>query len=593
MDQITTTADPVTVEIVRGALKAVQHEMEALIERTAMSPFIREKKDFHAALFNRAGKLIAGRSLPTSSNLILPILEHFPARTMKPGDIYWYNDCYESNGAVSHTPDQVFVSPVFADNSLLCFTHSWAHFNDIGGIRPGSLSADCTEIFQEGIIVPPVRVARDGVMNEDLLRMFYRNCRFPAMVRGDTRASLAAIRLGERRMQELIARFGAAKLDAAFDALLERTARMAKERLNKLVPDGEYRFTETIDDDGHDSGPIRIRYRLHKTPARTTLDFTESDDQVRGPLNFLMNESTPKLALTGYFLGRNMEGMMNDGALELIDEVKLRPGSIVQPAFPAALGLRGVTMMRNVSGLLGLMNVATGGKVMAAHSAYVIWYIRGKTDEGETYLMSDGVGVGYGARPHADGNDAIYLVAQENYPVEFMDSVFPVRVRSYEVNTDTGGPGRWRGGCGMVREVEVLAEEGMVSLRIDSTKYPPWGVAGGQCARPGRCVINPSRPDERVLGPLSDGNIVRRGDVVRVETGGGGGWGHPFDREPERVLEDVLSRFVSRDSAERDYGVVLTADGRAVDEAATRARRADRPAAELFHQNGYRAVLGE
>jgi N-methylhydantoinase B len=593
MDQITATADPVTVEIVRGALKAVQHEMEALIERTAMSPFIREKKDFHAALFNRAGKLIAGRSLPTSSNLVLPILEHFPAQTMKPGDIYWYNDCYASNGAVSHTPDQVFVSPVFAENSVLCFTHSWAHFNDIGGIRPGSLSADCTEIFQEGIIVPPVRVARDGVMNEDLLRLFYRNCRFPAMVRGDTRASLAAIRLGERRMLELIARFGAAKLDAAFDSLLERTARMAKERLNGLVPDGEYRFTETIDDDGHDSGPIRIRYRLHKTPARTTLDFTESDNQVRGPLNFLMNESTPKLALTGYFLGRNMEGMMNDGALELIDEVKLRPGSIVQPSFPAALGLRGVTMMRNVSGLLGLLNVATGGKVMAAHSAYVIWYIRGKTDDGETYLMSDGVGVGYGARPHADGNDAIYLVAQENYPVEFMDSVFPVRVRSYEVNTDTGGPGRWRGGCGMVREIEVLAEEGMVSLRIDSVKYPPWGVAGGHCARPGRCVINPGQPDERTLGPLSDGNIVRRGDIVRVETGGGGGWGHPFDREPERVLEDVLSHFVGRDSAERDYGVVLTSDGSAVDEAATRARRTDRPPAELFHQNGYRAVLGE
>jgi N-methylhydantoinase B len=459
-------------------------------------------------------------------------------------------------------------------------------------MRPGSLSADCTEIFQEGIIVPPVLVARDGVMSEELLRLFYRNCRFPAMVRGDTRASLAAIRLGERRLHELIARFGAAKLDTAFDALLQRTARAAKQKLRALVPNGEYRFTETIDDDGHGSGPIRIRYRFEVSPERTVLDFSESDDQVHGPLNFLMNESTPKLALTGYFLGASGDAMMNDGALDLIDEVILRPGSIVQPNFPAALGLRGVTMMRNVAGLLGVMNVATGGKAMAAHSAYVIWYIRGRTDEGETYLMSDGVGVGYGARPHADGNDAIYLVAQENYPVEFMDSVFPVRVRSYEINRDTGGPGRWRGGCGMVREVEVLAEEGMVSLRIDSVNFPPWGVSGGHCARPGRCVINPGRPDERVLGPLSDGNIVRRGDVIRVETGGGGGWGHPFDREPERVLEDVLNHFVSRASAAADYGVVLTPDGRAIDPAATRARRANRPEAALFHQNGYRQVLG-
>jgi N-methylhydantoinase B len=591
MDQVTAIADPVVVEIVRGALKAVQHEMEALIERTAMSPFIREKKDFHAALFNRSGKLIAGRSLPTSSNLIEPVLECYPAQTMRPGDIYWYNDCYASKGAVSHTSDQVFISPVFADGRVLAFTHSWAHFNDIGGMRPGSLSADCTEIFQEGIIVPPVLVCRDGEMRDELLRLFYRNSRFPAMVRGDTRASLAAIRLGERRLHELIARFGAAKLDAAFDALLQRTARTAREKLRAMVPDGEYRFTETIDDDGHGSGPIRIRYRFEVTPERTVLDFSESDDQVRGPLNFLMNESTPKLALTGYFLGEASHGMMNDGALDLIDAVITRPGSIVQPEFPAALGLRGVTMMRNVSGLLGVLNVATGGRAMAAHSAYVIWYIRGRADNGETYLMSDGVGVGYGARPHADGNDAIYLVAQENYPVEFMDQVFPVRVRSYEINRDTGGPGRWRGGCGMVREAEVLAEEGMVSLRIDSVRFPPWGVSGGQCARPGRCVINPGRANERVLEPLSDGNIVRRGDVIRVETGGGGGWGHPFDREPERVLEDVLSHFVSHASAAADYGVILTEDGRAVDEAATGARRANRPVTALFHQNGYHAAL--
>src|SRR5271170_467347 len=155
MDQIAVTADPVVVEIVRGALKAVQHEMEALIERTAMSPFIREKKDFHAALFNRTSKLIE------------PVLERYPAQTMRPGDIYWYNDCYASKGAVSHTSDQVFIAPVFADGRILAFAHSWAHFNDIGGMRPGSLSADCTEIFQEGIIVPPVLVARDGVMNED------------------------------------------------------------------------------------------------------------------------------------------------------------------------------------------------------------------------------------------------------------------------------------------------------------------------------------------------------------------------------------------------------------------------------------------
>ena len=243
----------------------------------------------------------------------------------------------------------------------------------------------------------------------------------------------------------------------------------------------------------------------------------------------------------------------------------MRPGSVLQPKFPAPLGMRGVTMMRNMAACLGLLNVATGGRAMAAHSAYVIWYLRGRDDKGELFLLSDGLGVGYGARPTADGNDAVYLVAQENFPSEFLDSVFPVRVLRYAINPDTGGPGRWRGGCGLIREIEVLAPEATVSMRIDSVEHPPWGVAGGHAAGTGRCVVNPGRPDERTLRPLSDGNIVRRGDVVRIETGGGGGWGHPFDREPERVLADVRGGFVSRANAEEHYGVVLAADGLTVD----------------------------
>jgi N-methylhydantoinase B len=182
-------------------------------------------------------------------------------------------------------------------------------------------------------------------------------------------------------------------------------------------------------------------------------------------------------------------------------------------------------------------------------------------------------------------------VAQENFPSEFLDAVFPVRVRCYAINPDTGGPGRWRGGCGLIREIEVLAPEAMISMRIDSVENPPWGVAGGQAAGTGRCMINPGRLDEREIEPLSDGNMVKYGDVVRVETGGGGGFGHPFDREPERVLADVRGGFVGRDSAEDDYGVVLTPAGDAIDAAATARRRAVRPATKLFHRNGYHDVL--
>ncbi|MFL5219981.1 MAG: hydantoinase B/oxoprolinase family protein [Microvirga sp.] len=582
-------SDPVTLQIVRGALRAAQSEMEALIERTAMSPFIREKKDFYAALFDAHGQLVVGSNLPVFGDVIAPILEHYPRETMRPGDIYWFNDCYASRGAVSHSPDQVFVAPVFADGELSAFAQSWAHFNDIGGMRPGSLSPDCTEIYQEGIIVPPVRVAREGVMVDELLRLFFRNSRFPEMVRGDTRASIAAIRLGERRLVELFERFGRAKVADTFAALLDETERELRAKLRALLPLGEHRFTDRVDSDGHGTGPIRLRYRLDVTAERITLDTSESDDQVKGPVNFLMSPPVPAMVFGSYLLGEG-SSLLNAGVERVIDEVILREGSVLQPRFPAPLGMRGVTMMRNMAACLGLLNVAAGGKAMAAHSAYVIWYLRGRKDDGELFLMSDGLAVGYGARPTSDGNDAVYLVAQENFPSEFLDSVFPVRVRSYAINPDTGGPGRWRGGCGLIREVEVLAPEAMVSMRIDTVENPPWGVAGGHAAGSGRCVVNPGRSDERVLKPLSDGNIVFRGDVVRVETGGGGGWGHPFDREPERVLADVQTGFVSRAKAEEDYGVVLTRDSE-VDAAATGKRRSARPVAKLFHRRGYQDVL--
>lgn len=583
--------DPVTVEIVRGSLRAIQGEMEALIERTAMSPFIREKKDFYAALFDAEGRLIAGSNLPVFGDVVGPVTEHYPLESMREGDVYWFNDCYASRGAVSHSPDQVFLAPVFAEGKLSGFAQSWAHFNDIGGMRPGSLSPDCTDIYQEGIIIPPVRLVRDGVVAEELLRVFFRNSRFPEMVKGDTRASMAAIRLGERRLGELLGRFGRDKVMAAFAQLIAETERLTRSRLRALVPNGEHSFTDRVDSDGHGTGPIHLRYKLSVSDDRITLDTSDSDDQVPGPVNFLMSPAVPAMVFGAYLLDGGSTAMLNAGAEQAIDEVVLREGSVLQPRFPAPLGMRGVTMMRNMAACLGLLNVATGGRAMAAHSAYVIWYMRGRDEKGELFLLSDGLGVGYGARPTADGNDAVYLVAQENFPSEFLDGVFPVRVRAYAINPDTGGPGRWRGGCGLVREVEVLAPEAMISMRIDSVANPPWGVAGGKAAGTGRCIVNPGRAGERVLEPLSDGNIVKRGDIVRIETGGGGGHGHPYDREPDRVVDDVANGFVSRASALADYGVVLREGKLEVDAAATVARRRERPAGELFHRHTYRESL--
>ena len=576
--------DAITLEILRGAIRAAHAEMEALLERTAISAFIREKKDFYTALFDADGRLAVGSNVPIFGNVTAPVLQRFPADGMQPGDLYWYNDCYGSQGAVSHSNDQVFLAPVFHGGARVAFVMGWAHFADIGGLRPGSISPDTTDIFQEGIIIPPTRLVAAGVVNEAALDIFHRNSRYPDQSRGDTSALMASVGLGVRRTEEIAARFGAETLADALRQLLARTEATVRRRLRETFPVGTHRFTDRIDSDGHGNGPFRLTFAMTRTPDdRFILDTSETDDQATGPVNFLMNPDVPGTALGLFFLGADPAQVCNAGGPAALDEVILRQGSLLQPHFPAPLGLRGLTMMRVLAALNGLVNVA-GGAAPAAHSAYVILLLRG-TAAGKPFLMSDGVGVGYGARPDADGIDAVYFVAQENYPVEFLELGYPIRLIRYGIVPDSGGPGRYRGGCGIVREYEILADHAVLAMRIDSVANPPWGVAGGMGGGSGRAVVNPGTAAERALVPLSDGNILRHGDVLLLETGGGGGHGHPFDRDPHAVLRDVQDGFVTPDAALRDYGVVIVHD--TTDDLATAERRQARPHAGPFHRRTY------
>jgi N-methylhydantoinase B len=581
--------DPIRLEIIRGAIRAAQAEMDALLERTAISAFIREKKDFYTALFDADGIMVVGSMVPIFGDITGPVFARFAPETMREGDLYWYSDCYASRGAVSHSNDQVFLAPVFHGGRRAAFVMGWAHFADIGGLRPGSISSDATDIFQEGIIIPPTKLIDAGTVNEAALEIFHRNSRYPAQSRGDTRALMASVDLGARRVRELLQRFGPDVMAEAFAQLFTRTRELVRARLRETFSVGTHRFGDAIDSDGHGNGPFFIRLALTRTPDdRFILDTTETDDQAPGPVNFLMNPDVPGMALGLFFLGGDSAQVCNAGGPRALDEVLLREGSLLWPRFPAPLGLRGMTMMRFLAVLNGLVNVA-GGSAPAAHSAYVIIMLRGVAG-GKSFLMSDGVGVGYGARPTADGLDAVYFVAQENYPVEFLELGYPVRLRRYGINRDSGGPGKFRGGAGVVREYEVLADHGVLSVRIDSVVNPPWGVAGGLQGGIGRAVVNPGTPQEQALAPLSDGTVLRRGDVLLLETGGGGGHGHPFDRPAERVLQDVRDGFVSVEAARRDYGVMIA--GNAVDEAATCAHRATRPAAKAFHRKGYVDAIG-
>jgi N-methylhydantoinase B len=330
------------------------------------------------------------------------------------------------------------------------------------------------------------------------------------------------------------------------------------------------------------------RERGEEGEDRFTFDARESDDQAPGPVNYLMNKGVPGMALGLFYLGGDPSQVCNAGGPNALDEVLFRKGSFLQPEYPAPLGLRGLTAMRMISAMCGLLNTG-GGEAPASNSAYVVNIMRGKyrTEEGTLvpYLLADGIGVGYGARATADGIDAVYFVAQENYPVEFLEAGYPVTMRAYGIVPDSGGAGRFRGGCGIVREYEILAEETMIAIRIDSVQNPPWGIHGGKSGRHGIAIVNPGTPQEVRLNPLSDGNMLKKGDILRIETGGGGGYGHPYDRPASEVLADVLGGFVSPEAARTEYGVVVAAE--AVDEAATAALRADKPQIRRFYRKEY------
>lgn len=578
-----TSPDQFTLELINGALNAARSEMEALIARTAMSPFIREKKDFFTAFLNPKGELVVSTSLTLAGNLVDAILETYPAETMRPGDLFWYNDAYGTGGAVSHLPDMVFVMPVFHEGRLIAFAEAWGHLWDIGGSVPGSISPHATSVFQEGIMIPPVRVMHEGVENTEVVRIFTRNSRFPEMLAGDLKAIMAACRLGVRRLTEIVACHGVAAFEAAFEANILQSERALRDQLERRVPDGAYSFRDRIDSDAVTERSYFVDVTLRKAGGEIELDFSASDQQATGPINFLMDDSVPKFML-GLYMTMDVPGIaMNGGFERAIKSVVTRPGSIVAPRFPAPLGLRSHSMIRVTTATLGALAQAMGGHASAASCVYVLYYLRGRNADGSEPLCIEGLAVGFGARTFADGIDAVYYVAQENYPIEFAEMEFGVEIERFDIHRDSGGPGRWRGGCGIVRDVRVLSDEAVLALRLDNSAQPAFGVNGGLSGRPGRVIVNPGTPDQRDLATMSDGTALKKGDLVRIVTPGGGGWGSPLDRPAEDVLADVLDGMVSPEAALTDYRVVV--DSGAVDDGATAALRAAMPRPpEMFHR---------
>jgi N-methylhydantoinase B len=575
---------PVTSELIQGALRSAIHEMELLVDRTAMSAMIKEKKDFFVGLFDAGGRMVAAHVSFSGPGLVNPVLARYPLADMRPGDVFWYNDPYFSDGALQHLGDMCFIAPVFADDGVIAFSSTFGHFRDIGGTRAGSISPGATEIFHEGTRVPPIRIVRAGEMNDEAYRVILANSRFPDDLEGDTRALMASCRLGVARLAEIVARHGPATVREALDDAIARTRTAARTLLRDLVPEGEYTFADWADDDGISGRSYKVEMTLRRAGDAVTVDMTGSDGQAAGPINFIVTPGYVNLLVGRYLMALGPTLPLNEGLLQTVDEVVTRPGTVTHPRFPAPTGLRSHVRQRVSSCMLGVLNLATGGQASANSPVYILYNLRSLDPAtGRFDVCSEGVGAGLGARPVADGVNAIYFTAQQNFPTEFIEREHALRIEQYAIHPDSGGPGRYRGGCGVIRDIRILASRAVLSTRMDNIRYPCWGVAGGRAGRTGGFILNPGTPEERTLPPIGDDIELREGDLLRVVTVGGGGWGDPFTREPERVRRDVIEGFVTVTGARVDYGVVLDPETyRLDDEETTRLRTAHHPSGDLF-----------
>jgi len=604
--------DPIVIQIVEGTLASVEAEVEAAIERTSRSPMIREARDFRAGIHDRKCRKLTGRSY---SALVQPIVRDFPLETMRPGDVFFHNDVYGSEGGIGHLPDLCVTVPVFADGAVVAFVQAFGHHDDIGGAVPGSMPSHATSAYQEGLIVPPVRIYQAGVPNDDLIKVMVRNSRLPDSLRGDLDSEVAACRMGAERLGDLFRRYGREQIEACFDAILERTTETFRRELLAKIPDGTYVWEDYAEHDGVDAPRLHTqRMTLTKRDDLLVIDFAGTSPQAKGPINhagdyadgvFLKKWLAPILRNLADTPERMAELDVNEGVVPLIELRFPPPGTLLTPVFPAPTNARTFVILRQLGILAGVIAKAVGGRMPADQETIRYTGFHGVDGDGQFYLMREVLGGGSGGRYYADGSDTIHVVPDsKNLPVEFTETRFPLVIERLALATDSGGAGIRRGGLGYLKEFRTLCDSAFLCV-ADRAILSCWGLRGGKAGAPFRVTVDPGGPNERVLPGLVDDEPIPAGTLVRVETTGGGGWGDPLEREPELVALDTLEGKISVRAAREDYGVVLAgSDGspRAngaprVDADATRALRerlrATRGRRPFFDRGpGYRTLAG-
>ncbi len=565
--------DPVRFEVVRNAIQAVTEEMCATLRRTAYSTNIKTRGDFSCAFFSHQA-LSASQPFGIPAHLgslvhIVPqAVEAYGRSNLVEGDHLLTNDPF--TGGV-HLNDITLITPVFDGPDLFGFLANVAHHADVGGGAPGSMGVS-SEIYQEGLIIPPIRFAQDDVIDPNVFKLIRANVRGAREVSGDFRAQAGANWLGVRRVKELLAKYGAEELNSYIDELIHYTERRVLEEI-KTFPVGEYSAESMMDGDGVVDEPIRFRMTVRITPEKLTVDLTECDDQRQSPLNATYSQVYSAVCYVFKCL-LDPDIPVSAGLYRHL-ELKARPGSIVNATHPAAVAA-GWEVAIHICDLMFLtLSQAMPDRVMACTKGIAGNLAFGGTrpDTGEYFTYYESVAGGYGATLRTDGMDGVtsHIQNSENAPVEETEYYYPVRIDRYELIPDSEGSGRCRGGLGIRRDFAFPGWGPSFSILSDRSKFSPWGLFGGGDARVAHYVLDPD--GEARLLPSKITLRLEPDAVISIQSPGGGGCGDPRERPPEAVLSDVLMGYVSRDRARDVYGVALDPSGSALNREKTKRLR--------------------
>ena len=570
--------DPITIEVIRNQLESIANAMQYTLLRSAVAVIVKEGEDCSCGIFKPNGETITqARACPIHLTTMRPgigiITKEFSLEEMKPGDTFILNDPYQGGG---HLPDILMAAPIFVEgrNLPVAFAGSLSHHEDVGGQEPGSMSANTTELFQEGLIIPPVRWMKEGKLVKTSYDFVRYNVRIPNIVLGDLEAQHSACSVGIRGFQDMVKNAGYDTVETSIDILFDQAEARMRAELSRLR-DGVYEFEDWVDNKSSDLPRLPIKCRVEIKGSDIHVDFAGTAPQQSAPVNV-------NLAGTESGAHTTIKGMtdpnlpLNEGAVKPIT-VSAPEGSLFNPLRPAPVALRGQIAQRAYDVVQGalIQAVSPVEAVACPSGGNMVTSFSGLDDECEIYGSTDLTTGGIGARADCDGLDHMEhgFTNVQTTPTEVWENRYPFRVRDHELRMDSGGPGKYRGGLGIRRSFELLKGPVRCCHRHDRSLSSSWGIFGGKPGARWRSYIN--RVDGTVEHLHSKEVIeIQAGDIFVRETGGGGGYGDPLERDPQLVVDDVLDRKISACSAEKDYGVILSDDGFGYDEGSTKQLRA-------------------